>query len=91
MSKRKGVAQTPLSSRELNRSEVSVASTDSGFAKKRKISNGKSAKIPYVLIEDKKARKPADDPDFPNGFFYCHQCNKKRGKDGMFDNVKYIF
>lgn len=91
MSKRKGVAQAPLSSRELNRTEVSATSSESGVAKKRKISSGKSAKIPYVLIEEKKIRKPAYDPEFPNGFFYCHQCNKKRAKDGLSSFIFNIF
>ena len=90
MVNRKGVAQAPLSSRELNRSEVSATSSDSVYVKKRKISSGKSAKVPYVLIEENKNRKIPYDPDFPNGFFYCHQCNKKRAKDGIYLTFLYI-
>lgn len=47
-------------------------------------SAAKKAKHPVTISLTAKQTQRAQEEEYPNGFIYCHQCNKKRDLQGKF-------
>ena len=80
LSRRQSIVEVvvpPASGRAKPRAKAST----SGKAKEEKEARGESA-AKRAGQERKSGAEDADDAElYPNGWFYCHQCEKKRGNE----------
>jgi len=78
------ITASPLSTIKRNRSEGDFDETELRVPEIKP----KRPKVSTMTSKAKGATRPTQtapsnaNPEFPNGFFYCHQCNKKRDSSG---------